>query len=76
MLRRILRLHSDTARDYLVAYAREEVLVACVLALGHPRFIESQRCGKTCKRTDRDIIEKAPAVASSVSTAALAGVQG
>lgn len=76
MLRRILRLHSDTARDYLVAYAGEEVVVAYVLALGHPRFIESQRCSKTCKRTGRDIIEKAPAVASSVSTAALAGVQG
>lgn len=58
VVRRALRLHSDTARDYLVAYAREEVMVACVLALGHPRFTESQRCGKTCKRTGRDI-EKA-----------------
>lgn len=67
-------MHSDTARDYLVAYAREEVMVACVLALGHPRFTESQRCGKTCKRTGRDV-EKAPAVASSVSTAALAEKQ-
>lgn len=67
-------MHADTARDYLVAHAREEVMVAGVLALGHPRFTESQRCGKTCKR--RRDIEKAPAVASRVSTAALAGVQG
>lgn len=55
---------------------KEEVMVAYVLTLGHPRFIfiESQGWGKTSRWTGRDITGNVPVIESNASTTALASV--